>query len=210
MPNRSPIGQVIGINIGNIIETAFLRDQRNGIRRATPRVPAARPFPRDFGVQAHGPFQMCALLFGWHIPVFDPLEAVACDFPIGGLHRRNLRGRPRQRRRHPIDGDRDAEACEQPVKSPETGAGAVFVDRLHVPVPLAGPGRRADDLGKERLRGGVAMQDAVLAAFLVIDDELHGDSRATGPFRIGGLGAVPVQVSWVSQHCFLRPADHFR
>ena len=42
------------------------------------------------------------------------------------------------------------------------------------------------------------MQDAVLAAFLVVDDELHGDMRAARPFRVGRVGAVAAHVSFVT------------
>ena len=161
-------------------------------------------------MQLHGLLQVLALFVQRHVPVFDPFEAVARDLPAGGLHRRHLGGRARQRRRHAIDRDRDVEAGEQPVKAPESGPRAVFVDGLHVPVPLARPGRGAHDLGKKRFRGGVPVEDAVLAAFLVVDDELDRDAGAAGPFRIGRLGPVTVQVSWISKHCLLRPANHFR
>ena len=79
------------------------------------------------------------------------------------------------------------EGAPQP---PEAGAGAVFVNRLHVHVPLAGPGCSADDLRQECLRGRIAVQDAVLAALLVVDHELHGDARLPRPARIGWGPAV--------------------
>ena len=208
--DANPVGQVVGVGVRHIVEPAFLGGQRNGVVRAAARVPAARPLARDFRVQLHGLLQMFALLFERHVPVFDPFEAVACDLPAGGLHRRNLGGRARQGRRHAIDRDRDVEAGEQPVKAPETGPCAVFVERLHVPVPPARPGRGAHDLGKEGFRGRVAVKDAVLSAFLVIDDELNRDPGAAGPFRIGRLGSVTVQVSWISHHCLLRPANQFQ
>ena len=44
------------------------------------------------------------------------------------------------------------------------------------------------------------MQDAVLAAFLVVDDELHRDMRAARPFRIRRIGAVAAHVACVT-HC---------
>ena len=42
-------------------------------------------------------------------------------------------------------------AGEQPVQPPEPGARAVVVDRFHVPVALARPGRGPGDVGQERL-----------------------------------------------------------
>ena len=134
------------------------------------------------------------------VAVVDPFQAVRGDLPAGLLHRRDLLGRARQRGGDAVDGDRHLGLGEQAMQPPEAGAGAIFVDRFHVPVALAGPGRGADDLGQEGLRGGVAMQDAVLAAFLVVDDELHRDMRAARPFRIRRVGAVAAHVSFVT-HC---------
>jgi hypothetical protein len=62
---------------------------------------------------------------------------------------------PWRRRRR----DRHGALGEHAMQPPEAGAGAVFVDRLHVPVALARPGRGADDLRQEglglrRRRGG--------------------------------------------------------
>ena len=79
---------------------------------------------------------------------------------------------------------------EHPPEPPEAGAGAVFVDQFHAHVALAGPGRGADDLGQESLRGAVPVQDVVLAALLVIDHELHADPRIAGPMRMGRIAAV--------------------
>src|SRR5690606_12454041 len=68
-----------------------------------------------------------------------------------------------------------------PTQAPEAGARAELVDRFHVHVTLARPGRRADDLGQERFGGGIAVQDIVLAALLVIYHELHGESGTPRP-----------------------------
>jgi hypothetical protein len=46
----------------------------------------------------------------------------------------------------------------------------------------------ADDLGQERLGRRVAMEDVVLAPFLVVQHDLHGDLRAAGPGGSGGVG----------------------
>jgi hypothetical protein len=65
-------------------------------------------------------------------------------------------------------------------------------------VALARPRRGADDLGQKRLGRGVAMQHAVLAAFLVIDDELDGHKRAARPFRVRRILAIAAHVSLVA------------
>ena len=122
------------------------------------------------------------------VAVVDPLEAVGGDLPVRLLHRGDRLAIARHRGRDRIDGDRNRALGEQPTQPPEAGARAVFVDRLHVHVAHARPGRGADDLRQERLRGGVAVQDVVLAALLVVDDELHGDARARpASRRTGGV-----------------------
>jgi hypothetical protein len=61
----------------------------------------------------------------------------------------------------------------------------------------AGPRRSADDFGKKGLRRGVAMQDIVLAAFLVIDDELQSDARAIWPIGVRRRAAIADHVAWI-------------
>ena len=136
--------------------------------------------------------------------VLDPFQAVAGDLPAGGLHRIDLLGRSGQRRCHAIDRDRHVVLGEEAMQPPETGPGAVFVDRFHVPVALPRPGRGTDDLREERFRRGVAMQDAVLAAFLVVQHELHGDPRVIGPVGRGRLGPVAPHISRVALHLSAR------
>src|SRR3546814_17684080 len=58
-------------------------------------------------------------------------------------------------------------------------------------------GLRAEDLREESLRRGVAVENAVLAAFLVIDDELHGDAGAAGPVGIRRRFAIAGEVARV-------------
>src|SRR3546814_15863884 len=58
-------------------------------------------------------------------------------------------------------------------------------------------GLRAEDLREESLRRGVAVENAVLAAFLVIDDELHGDAGAAGPVGIRRRFAIADEVARV-------------
>jgi hypothetical protein len=47
------------------------------------------------------------------------------------------------------------------------------------------------DIGEEGFGGGVAVEDVVFAAFLVIDDELDRDAGIAGPVGKGRGGAVP-------------------
>src|SRR5688572_12785138 len=79
----------------------------------------------------------------------------------------------------------------------ETGTGTILVDRFHVHVALARPGLGADDLGEKGFRCSIAVEDIVLAALLVIDDELHGDIGALRPVRIGSGAAIALEIAGV-------------
>src|ERR1700733_248795 len=61
-------------------------------------------------------------------------------------------------------------------------------------------GRRADDLGKKRLRRRVAVQHAILSTLFMVQDELQRNLRAIGPARVWGTASVTAQVARVS-HC---------
>ena len=52
----------------------------------------------------------------------------------------------------------------------------------------------AEHIGQEGFRGGIAVQDIVLAALLEIDHELHRDPRAIGPLRIGRVAAIAAEI----------------
>ncbi len=153
-------------------------------------IEAERSGAGDIGVNAHRLGDMERLDLRRRIAIVDPLQAMGGDFPPRLVHRRDRLAIARHRRRHRIDGDRNRALGEQAMQPPEAGAGAVFVDRLHVHVTHARPGRGADDLGQERFGGGVAVQDIVLAALLVIDDELDGDARLIRP--VGERRRAPV------------------
>ena len=135
------------------------------------------------------------------ILVLDPLEAVARNLPSGLAHGRGGLGVSHQGMRDGVDGDGQPARGEEPPQPPEAGAGAVLVDRFHVHVALPRPGRGTDDLGEERLGSRIAVQDAVLCAFLVVHHELHGDRRPAGPFRIGRGAAVADKIARIGCGC---------
>ena len=56
------------------------------------------------------------------------------------------------------------------------------------------------------------MQNVVFAALFEIDHELHGDTRAAGPARIGRVAAVTMEIPGVSGFSHLRglEADSLR
>ena len=168
-------------------EAALLHHQLARVLRAAPEIPAERARAGRLGVDADRLVEMRALVGFGEILVLDPLQAVARDLPVRLLHGGDGFGVARERGRDAIDGERNVLAREQPPDAPEAGARAIFVDRLHVHVASARPRLRADDLRQERLRRRIAVQDVVLAALLVVEDELHGDRAPPGHFGSGGL-----------------------
>ncbi|MNK69774.1 hypothetical protein D3C87_891700 [compost metagenome] len=148
-------------------------------------------------MQTHGFDYMLALFLFGKILVFQPAVTVAGDFPSRFLHRRNGFGVAGHGGRHAINGGGDAETGEHAPQPPEAGARAIFIDRFHVQVALTRPGLRTDDFRQQRFRRLVIIENAALAALLVIDDELHGDARTARPFRIGNIAAVAHQITGV-------------
>jgi hypothetical protein len=65
---------------------------------------------------------------------------------------------------------------------------------LHAHMTQIRPGLRADDLGQEGFRCGIAVQDAVLSAFLVIDHKLDETGSAAG---IGRRLAVTDEIAGI-------------
>ena len=81
------------------------------------------------------------------------------------------------------------------MDAPEPGARAVGEHRFDVQVAAPDHGRRADELVQEALGGGIALEDVLLAAFLVVEDEADGDAGAAGPGGMRRLGAVADEVA---------------
>ena len=194
----APVGEVVVVGVGDPVEGAGLAGEVDGRDRGAAGVPAARGLAGDFGVQADRLGEVGGLGFAAVVAVVDPLQAVAGDLPAGFLHGGDLGGGAGEGGGDAVDGDRDGARGQQVVEAPEAGAGAVLVDRFHVPVALARPGLGAGDLGEEGLGGGVAVEEVVLAALLVVEDDLDGDVGAAGPVGEGRVAAVAVHVAWVA------------
>ncbi len=138
-------------------------------------------------------------LFG-DILVIDPAQAVAGDLPFGLLHGFDGLRVARQGHGDGVDGHRGLAFGKQPVQSPETGARAIFIEAFHSHGTGAQMALGVDHLRQEGFGAFVAMQDVVLAAFLVVDDELHGDTGPVRPLRVGGIGAIANQIAGVIGH----------
>ena len=208
-PPRSldPIGQVVGVGVGAIEEAALLHAERERVDRRAPLVEPKRALADDLGMDPYGLGDVFGFLVGGRIAVVDPFVAVGRDLPTRFLHRRGDLRIARQRGRDGEYGRGSLTLGEHSVQPPKAGARSVFIDRLHVHVALARPGRGAHDLGEKRLRCGVAVQNIVLAALFVVDHELQRDPRPARPIgerrrpavadhvaRIRLLHGIPLQV----------------
>ena len=79
---------------------------------------------------------------------------------------------------------------EQAMQAPEAGSGTVLVQGFHGHVALPLDRARSHHFRQEGLRCRIAVQHAVLATFLVVDDELHRDPRTVRPgdsWRVVGV-----------------------
>ena len=88
-----------------------------------------------------------------------------------------------QRHRDTEDGDRNVSFGEQTMQPPKSGAGAVFINALHVRVAGMGEWGGADNFGEKGFRFLVAVQQAAFAPLFVIDDALDREARPVGPIR---------------------------
>ena len=79
-------------------------------------------------MQAEAFGDLGGFLFGRHVAVVDPFQAVGGDFPAGRFHRDDLFGVAGQGGGNAVDGDGDLHPGEKAVETPEPGAGAVVVD----------------------------------------------------------------------------------
>ena len=121
--------------------------------------------------------------------VIDPPPAMARNF-IGPLNERRGHFRvPLERHRDAEDRQREVAALELAQEPPRARARAVFVDRLHRHV-ARGIRRRPHDLGEKLLGGRIAVEHRALSAFLVVQDELDGDARATWPTGVRRVGTI--------------------
>ena len=143
---------------------------------------------------------MCALLGLGHGVIVDPAIAVARDLPAGLGHRRHRLGVARERHGDAEDRHRHLALGEEAMEAPEADTAAELVHRFDRQRAFAEAGLGEAELGQQRLRAGIAVEDAVLGALLVVDDELQGDPRIAGPAgvrpappvadHVAGIGAL--------------------
>ena len=193
-----PIRQIVGIAVGDVLESAFFGRDANCVFGAPASIPAFGAGTDDFSVQADCFAHVGPLLFFGEVFVLYPFQSVACDFPARFFHRRDLFGTAGKRR---CDAEhRHREVPQHAMEPPEARSRPVFVDRLHVPVPLPGPLGGTYDLGQECFGSRIAVKQAVFSAFLVVQDNLDGYIRASGPVCCRGLGSIARHVARISIH----------
>ena len=71
------------------------------------------------------------------------------------------------------------------MEPPKPRARPILVKAFHIRVPSVGDGAASNDLAQEVLGGFITMKQAYLTTFFVIQDYLHCNLGATGPFWIG-------------------------
>ncbi|MDT4835575.1 hypothetical protein D3C76_866800 [compost metagenome] len=122
---------------------------------------------------------------------------MAADLVAVGDHLADRLGMALGGHGHGEHGQRQVMLPEQLEQAPHAGTAAVLVQRLHAHVALALERLGGDHLGEEGFRLLIAMQDAALAAFLVVEHEGQGDTRLARPVRMGWVVAVADQVAGV-------------
>jgi hypothetical protein len=195
---RKPIGQIVVIGVGDVVEAADVGDKIHGLQTRAAGVPSGWTLAGGQRVQADGLEDLPALLIGGHVLVLDPFVAMRGDLPACLLHGGQLLWRTHQGGGDAVDGHGDLAFGEVAPKTPEAGARAIFVHRLDIGMALAGPWGGAEYIDEKRLGCRVAMQDVVFAAFLVVEHDLDRDICAAGPFRIGRGAAVAEHVAGIA------------
>ena len=185
-----PVGQIVRVGIRVIQEPAVFDDQAAGIRAVTARVPAQRRAAGQSGDRLHrqsqvGPFGLLV-----HKLVIDPAPAVARYLVTVLQHGAHGAGITLQRHGGAEHGDLDAPLTEDAQQAPEPGPAAVLVQGFHALVAHAGVRLSADDLRQKSLRRGIPVQYGIFRAFLVIEHDLQGETRARRPLRIGRICPV--------------------
>src|SRR5947207_5524056 len=59
---------------------------------------------------------------------------------------------------------------------------------------------RHEKVGQARLGDLVAVQHAALATLLIVDDEIEGEARPSGPTRVRGLVGIADEIARIAGH----------
>ena len=192
-----PVRQVVGVRVCVVDEAAVLDDQPSRVRAVAPGVPAFRRVAGQTLDRRDRARDVIALGRFVDVLIRDPAPAVARDFVAIGEHRLDPGRIALERHGDAEDRHRDAALAKQAKDPPQPRARSILVERFHAHVSHR-EGLRADDLGQERLRAGVAVKHRALRAFLVVEDELQRDTRTAGPACVGRMRAIADHVARVA------------
>ena len=143
-----------------------------------------------------------------HGLVVDPALSVAGDFEAAAGDRGGDLGVALQGHADGVDRGRSARIREHAQDFPRAYAAAVLEDRFDVEVARAGQGL-GTEIGQHRFRVRIAVQDAGLAAFLVVQHQRHRDARLVRPVgmrRAAGVADEIARVRLVRLHGASRQA----
>ena len=191
-----PIGKVVAVAVARIEEAAMLHHGAQRFHAEAASVPADRWRAGGIGDRLHRLPDMVEFLLEREVLVVDPAIAVARDLVPSRRHGPARGGVQLESAPHRPGGEVQPTLIEQAQDAPEARPAAVFVHRLGGQVAAAHDRRTARRLGQEHFRGGIAVQDRVLAPLFVVQNEGDGDPRLARPLRIGRVRAVPDQVAF--------------
>ena len=194
-PDLDPIGKVVGVGIARIEKAAMLDHGFERVQAEAAGVPADRRAAGRLLDRLHGLPHMVELLLEREVLVVDPAPAMARDLMAGFGHRLAGGGIEFERAADRPGGEAHVAFLEEPQDAPEAGAAAILVHRLGREVAAALDRRAARRLGQEDLGGGIAVQDRILPALLVIQHEADRDPGIARPLRMRRVGAVADQVA---------------
>jgi len=177
-----PIGQLVVVGVAVIKEPAFLNDKAPciGARRAD--VPADRPRSGQSPNGLDGEADMLSLGCFVDAVIVEPAPPVIDD--VAALTRHRL----------PLG--------ENAHETPEADTTAVFVGRLHIKIARALEWGRHEKVGQANFGDLVAVQNAALATLLIVDNEIDGEARPTGPMRVRRLVGIADEIAGIAGHLF--------
>ena len=194
--NLGPERQIITVVIGAVQELALFSHQTQGIWAIAAGIPAFGMVTQQVRQHFHALAHMLALDFFGHVLVVNPAVAMASDLMTQAHEFLCQLGMTLQRHAHPKHGHGQATLLKLVQNPPDTGTRAVFVNGFHGQVTVRVSGR-TNNFGQELLGARVTVQDAILAAFLIIQDKLHRNARPIRPLCMGHVFTVTDQVTRV-------------
>ena len=209
LSHLQPEGQVVAVVVAVVGEATEVGHQASGVGAVAAGVPAravqhafstvcavTRHAADDVHADAHV-FPLGGLVDAL---VVDPAPAVAGDF-MAHLHERGGHLRAALQRHGDAEHrQRQAALFKLSQDAPHAHAAAVLVHAFHAQVARR-EGWRVEHLGEKLLAAGVAVQHGVLAAFFVVQHELHGHAGVAGPPGLRRVAAVAQQVAGIGGGC---------